>query len=345
MLHIFLSQYSLILLLIFGGCCSNIFVLETIIKKEPNSGLLITFFQFLYITIEGLIYNFFTRSTLLIKRNVPIRSWMIIVSLFFMATFLNNKAYSYGISVPMHIITQSGGIFILVILEWLYINKKPNIYEILAIMILTSGVIIANISNISKKYSSDLSMPEYTKGIIILIISQILRSFMSIYMEKTFKLYSPNWKEVNFYMHFFSFLFYIPMLPKIYSQTKLFNCFQTPFISQKNLSTNLYKYLDIFLKFKIPKTSNYLFYLYINIITQSLCVQGINRLNVISTALTANIILNLRKFISLILSIYMFENKRNFGTISGIILVFSGSIWYSIEVHKKKAINNKSKKS
>lgn len=125
---------------------------------------------------------------------------MIIVSLFFIATFLNNKAYSYGISVPMHIITQSGGVFILVILEWLYINKKPNIYQILAIMVLTSGVIIANVANISKKNSFNLPMLEYTKGIILLIISQILRSFMSIYMEKTFKLHSPNWKEVNFYM-------------------------------------------------------------------------------------------------------------------------------------------------
>lgn len=101
----------------------------------------------------------------------------------------------------------------------------------------------------------------------------------------------------------------------------------------------------MFFKFKIPKTSNYLFYLCINIVTQSLCVQGINRLNVISTALTANIILNLRKFISLILSIYIFENKRNFGTIFGIILVFSGSVWYSIETRKKKTINNKPKKS
>ncbi|KTW29316.1 hypothetical protein T552_01271 [Pneumocystis carinii B80] len=345
MVHIPLYHYFLILFLIFGGCCSNIFSLEAIIKKLISKGLLITFLQFLYITIEGLVYNFFTGSTFLVKRNVPIGSWMIIVSLFFTATFLNNKAYSYGISIPMHIITQSGGIFILVILEWLYINKKPDIYQMISIAILTSGVIIANISNISEKHSINLSMIEYTRGIIILLIAQILRSFMSIYMEKTFKLYSPNWKEVNFYMHFFSLLLYMPILPKIYSQTKLLNYFQTPFISQKNHDRSLYEFLKAFLKFKIPKTSNYLFYFCINIITQSLCVQGINRLNVISTALTANIILNLRKFISLILSIYIFENKRNFGTISGIILVFTGSIWYSIEVHKKKAINNKSKKS
>ncbi|KAG4306440.1 hypothetical protein PORY_000428 [Pneumocystis oryctolagi] len=312
--------------------CSNVFTLEAIIKKEPNAGLLITFFQFLFITLEGLFFHFFSTSTFLIKRNIPLYRWLIIVSLFFTSSFLNNKAYSYGISIPMHIITQSGGILITVIFGWLYANKKFNTREILAVIILTLGVTITNLSNVPNKHSSKLSVLKYTTGVIILVICQILRSFMSVYMEKTFKLYSPSWKEVNFYMHFFSLLFYIPIFPKIYSQTKLLFSYKTPLTSQI-IDTFSYK-SSIFSKFKNLKISNYTFYL-ANAITQSLCVQGINRLNVISTALTANIVLSLRKFVSLILSIYIFENEISLETIFGTILVFTGGIWYSIELHKK----------
>ncbi|KTW26822.1 uncharacterized protein T551_03284 [Pneumocystis jirovecii RU7] len=349
--YILLSKHFLIFSLIFGGCCTNVFTLEAIIKKEPNAGikyykklaslkikgLLITFFQFLFITLEGLLYHFFTTSTFLIKRNIPLYNWFIIVFLFFSSSFLNNKAYGYGISIPIHIITQSGGTLITVILEWLCANKKFNIQEILAVLILTLGVIITNISNvsnISNKHSSKSSILEYIIGIIILIISQIFRSFMNIYMEKTVKLYSPNWREVNFYMHFFSFLIYIPILPTIYSQVKLLSFYETSYTSQF-ADTFSYNPLYIFTKFKHSKTFNYAFYFFINVITQSLCVQGINRLNIISTALTTNIILSSRKFLSLILSIYIFGNEIYLETILGVILVFGGGIWYSVELHKK----------
>ncbi|KAG5439813.1 hypothetical protein PCANB_000095 [Pneumocystis canis] len=247
-------------------------------------------------------------------------------------------AYNYGIPIPIHIISQSGGTLITATLGWLYANKKVNIHEISAVLILSLGIIISTISNVPNKHSSNFSMSEYIIGIIILIISQILRSFMSIYMEKTFKLYSPNWKEVNFYMHFFSLLFYIPMLPTVYSQIKLLlNSNETSFISQTVLDTISYKFPYIFSKFKTPeKFTNALCFI-ANVITLSICVQGINRLNVISTALTANIILSLRKFISLILSIYIFGNEIYMGTILGIIFVFTGGLWYSIELYKKTA--------
>ncbi|CCJ29074.1 unnamed protein product [Pneumocystis jirovecii] len=278
--YILLSKHFLIFSLIFGGCCTNVFTLEAIIKKEPNA--------------EGLLYHFFTTSTFLIKRNIPL----------------------------YNCIWLRGGTLITVILEWLCANKKFNIQEILAVLILTLGVIITNISNvsnISNKHSSKSSILEYIIGIIILIISQIFRSFMNIYMEKTVKLYSPNWREVNFYMHFFSFLIYIPILPTIYSQVKLLSFYETSYTSQF-ADTFSYNPLYIFTKFKHSKTFNYAFYFFINVITQSLCVQGINRLNIISTALTTNIILSSRKFLSLILRV---------------ILVFGGGIWYSVELHKK----------
>ena len=65
--------------------------------------------------------------------------------------------------------------------------------------------------------------------------------------------------------------------------------------------------------------------------TQYLCVRGVNRLSAISTALTIAIILNIRKFTSLALSVALFGNKLATGVKIGAILVAAGAAWYAYE--------------
>jgi len=69
----------------------------------------------------------------------------------------------------------------------------------------------------------------------------------------------------------------------------------------------------------------------INVITQYICVRGVNRLTAISTALTIAIILNIRKFTSLALSVVIFGNKLPTGVKIGAILVGTGAAWYAYE--------------
>lgn len=59
------------------------------------------------------------------------------------------------------------------------------------------------------------------------------------------------------------------------------------------------------------------------------CIKGVNRMTSITTSLTLNLILNLRKFTSLIISIIYFENHFGFGTKMGTILVFFGTLIYT----------------
>lgn len=75
----------------------------------------------------------------------------------------------------------------------------------------------------------------------------------------------------------------------------------------------------------------HLFFLLINVATQYLCVRGVNRLSAISTALTITIILNLRKFTSLALSVIIFGNKLATGVKIGAVLVGAGAAWYAFE--------------
>ncbi|KAI7619750.1 hypothetical protein KC319_g18867, partial [Hortaea werneckii] len=63
-------------LLIFGGCCSNVFALEALIRSEQSSGLLITFFQFLFTAIAATPSQLALKDGTLFRRpTVPMVRW------------------------------------------------------------------------------------------------------------------------------------------------------------------------------------------------------------------------------------------------------------------------------
>ena len=74
-----------------------------------------------------------------------------------------------------------------------------------------------------------------------------------------------------------------------------------------------------------------IFFLIINVVTQYLCVRGVNRLTAISPALTIAIVLNIRKFTSLALSVVVFGNPLPAGVKLGATLVGAGAAWYAFE--------------
>ncbi|CAB4475004.1 unnamed protein product [Rhizophagus irregularis] len=81
-----------------------------------------------------------------------------------------------------------------------------------------------------------------------------------------------------------------------------------------------------------------------NILTQYFCVGGVHRLNSIATALTLNLVLNLRKFTSLVISVWLFDNDFHIGMAIGGLLVFFGTLLYSFGSNKNSSSNMLKKK-
>lgn len=74
------------------------------------TGHLITFAQFVLVAAEGLYQHFDRKSPTLLKPNqIPLHRWLGQIVLFFSVSILNNYAFGYNISVPVHIILRSGG--------------------------------------------------------------------------------------------------------------------------------------------------------------------------------------------------------------------------------------------
>ena len=86
--------------LILFGCIANVMTLELLVKTDASSGNLITFFQFLFISAEGLISNLeFGRrngswSPVRLKpRHIPIKYYIFMVAIFWTSSMINNWVF------------------------------------------------------------------------------------------------------------------------------------------------------------------------------------------------------------------------------------------------------------
>lgn len=77
-------------------------------------------------------------------------------------------------------------------------------------------------------------------------------------------------------------------------------------------------------------------FLVANVLTQYACIRGVNYLAASSSALTVTIVLNVRKLVSLLLSIWLFDNNLARGTIIGALLVFGAGGLYSLGTNPPK---------
>lgn len=81
--------------------------------------------------------------------------------------------------------------------------------------------------------------------------------------------------------------------------------------------------------------------LVLNALTQYLCISGVNQLSSLSSSLTVGIVLNIRKLVSLLLSICLFGNDLPVGVLVGAAVVFVGGAMYALPngPTKKKTSN------
>jgi solute carrier family 35 (UDP-xylose/UDP-N-acetylglucosamine transporter), member B4 len=117
---------------------SNAITLEQITSRYPQSGTLITFFQFLLISLHGLPRHITFYPTTsnpseshrsisyprLKPRKIPLTPYLIQVGLFYLVSLINNAAFGYHIPMGVHIIFRSGGLIISMLLGLFVAGKK-----------------------------------------------------------------------------------------------------------------------------------------------------------------------------------------------------------------------------
>lgn len=172
----------------------------------------------------------------------------------------------------------------------------------------------------------------FSTGLLILFVAQSLSAVMGLYTEETYRIYGPQWKENLFYSHLLSLPLFMPFLPSITRQfLKLAHSPPLPLALPGGVAEPSVQ--ELLAKIRIPSQ---LFYLALNVLTQYACIRGVNLLAAASSALTVTIVLNIRKLVSLLLSIWLFGNQLALGTLLGAVVVFSAGGLYSLDKGKPK---------
>ncbi|EKG22185.1 UDP-galactose transporter [Macrophomina phaseolina MS6] len=318
--------------LIFGGCCSNVYALEAIVKREPDSGLLITLGQFVLVCLAAFPSQFDPGQPFFLKKSpVPFRKWFMSASMFFAVNMLNNWAFAFRISVPVHIILRSFGSVTTMGAGWLR-GKRYSPLQVFSVAMLTVGVIISAWADAASKGKSmstssiNFTDASFEAGLVILLVAQLLSAYMGVYVQEIYEQHGKHWDENLFYSHLISIPMFLPLQSTLMSQyTRLAS--SPPLYLPPTISSALPLPAQKVLA-SIPES---VFMLLLNSTTQLLCITGVNLLSAKSSAVTVTIVLNIRKLVSFLVSIWLFGNKMGNQMLFGAFIVFGAGGLYGWE--------------
>lgn len=305
--------------------------------------------------------------------------------MFFAVNMLNNFAFGYNISVPVHIILRSGGSVMTMLVGYVWGKRYTSMQSesvlimarkfvphaelitVFSVAMLTAGIGVAAMADAQAKVGINSSLScrfpwhdidrqmqgktrstsrtkldaEFITGLTILAIAQLLSAIMGIYTELTYSKYGRHWHENLFYQHFLSIPMFYPFLLSLLEQFK-----KLVYSEPIQLSPSLYQFLHMranstfgsgdhllppmaltpsVFGVSFPK---HVVNLAVNAGTQFACIRGVNALSARTSALGVSIALNVRKLVSLCVSLWLFGNKLPPGVFLGAVIVFgSTSIW------------------
>ena len=255
------------------------------------------------------------------------------VALFWTTSVLNNYALGFKVSVPVHIVFRSGSLFVSMLISWLFFNRKYSISQIFGVILVTLGVVLATIPpSMTSVESTDHTLGEWWIGISTLSVALVISCFLGQLQQDTYATYGKHWREGLFYTHALSLPGFLIFHQNILDQISAYNA-SSPFDFASTLHPYISKVIEhdavlsVLQDIHIPRM--WLFLLS-NVVTQYLCIAGVHKLSSIASSVTLNLVLTIRKFISLLLSIIIFKNQFTLVNWAGALSIFVGTVFYSL---------------
>lgn len=305
------------IVLVFLGCCSNVVSLELLVREFPGCGNIVTFAQFIVITLEGFIFETnFGRK----KPAIPLRNYVIMVTMFFTVSVINNYALNFNIAMPLHMIFRSGSLIANMILGIIILKKRYSASKYLSIALVSAGIFICTIMsakqvNVACEGSEEQGFYAFMRwliGIAMLTFALLMSARMGIFQETLYKKYGKHSKEALFYNHCLPLPGFLLFFTDIYNHCVHFSQSTPVVFTEAGLSVPIMW-----------------IYLLVNVITQYVCIRGVFILTTECASLTVTLVVTLRKFISLIFSILYFQNPFTTWHWLGTALVFLGTLLYT----------------
>lgn len=233
------------------------------------------------------------------KRMIPFSRYAILVLLFFSSSVATNASLTYNVPIPLFIIFRSLSLCVSLLLGLAY-GTKYTPSQVIGVIFISVGILLTTWTS-----SPSSSTPSnYTFGVLLLVASVFLGSLLGLAQQDTYAKYGKEWIEVLYHTHLLSLPFFIPFYSQILEG---WNGLQGDLMS-----------------------------VVANAVTQLGCVGGVYALSSRVSAVELGIVLSLRKFASLVISVVLFDDKLTVVGWIGCCCVFIGTFAYGNGRSKKK---------
>lgn len=318
---------------VFLGCCSNVVFLELLVKEDPGSGNIITFSQFLFISVEGFI---FTSKLGRKSPSIGLKDYAVLVVMFFVANVCNNYAFDFNIPMPLHMIFRAGSLIANMVMGIIILRKKYTFSKYLSVTMITIGIVICTIVSgkevkstqpiINEQIPSDFAnFFWWTVGILLLTIALFVSARMGIYQEELYKTYGKHPREALYYTHLLPMPGFLILYKNIWDHAMIMS-------QSEPIPAPIIGLL-------VPKL---FLYLIGNVLTQYMCISSVYVLTTECSSLTVTLVVTLRKFVSLLFSIVYFQNPFTIAHWIGTLLVFTGTLIFTEVLGKVPLVFSKS---
>uniref|UniRef100_A0A915NVK7 UDP-xylose and UDP-N-acetylglucosamine transporter n=1 Tax=Meloidogyne floridensis TaxID=298350 RepID=A0A915NVK7_9BILA len=306
---------------VFGalsGCIGCMVCVESLAKQAPSAMNLLTFATFLFISIEGLIFTtrFFT-----VKNKISLRGYLPVVLAFFACNVINNQALNFHVPVPLHIIFRSGSLLTSLLMNRLLLGRKYSSSKYASVFAITIGICLCTLATAGLEKKADSLLPrqqaekhyrEWLIGIFMLTAALLISSLLAICQERMYRIYGKHPREAMFYTHAVSLPFFAFMGNDIAASAEKFS------LGPK----------AEFFGFLLPISTLWLQLLAVAFL-QWFCIMFVYRLNASIDSLSVTLVVTLRKFLSLLISIFWFGNLFTATHWLGATLVFGGTLIFA----------------
>lgn len=200
------------------------------------------------------------------------------------------------------------------------LKKKYDFWKYLSVILITIGICICTVvSGISLDTKGDKNSRDneyglstlfwWCIGIGMLTISLFVSARMGIFQEVLFKKNGKHPDEALFYSHLLPLPGFIPLLTNILDHA--FIAFQST---------------PMFIPVIAIEMPSQVLFIIGNMLTQFLCIRSVYILTTECSSLTVTLVVTLRKFASLIFSIFYFQNPFTTAHWLGTLFVFIGTV-------------------
>ncbi|KAI5122168.1 hypothetical protein M0805_007066 [Coniferiporia weirii] len=289
-------------------------------------------------------------------RRIPLARYAVQVLLFLLVSLLNNAAFAYHVPMAVHIIFRSGGLVVNMLMGWLFEKRRYSRIQVCSVVLVTLGVALTTLSSTQSKprvprkaayVSASIdaqavsgSYGKYAIGIGILTLALVLSGFLGLAQDRAFERYGRgDWAEAMFYLHALSLPLFALRWSDLSAQIRTANAglqlqlgVAAPFVfasTDPGSSPPPLPYLPI----RLPSLRVPAFYvpLFANVLTQLLCVAGVNRLTARVGSLTVALVLVVRKAVSLGISVLLLGGASGSAALwFGAAAVLMGTVGYTL---------------